>query len=93
MLILVLFTCCGHKNGRKNQPAPFDLPALDGKRYKLSDQKNKVVIIDFWATWCAPCRKETAYLQKLNERNKPRGLVILGITLEDPDIVNGYPDP
>jgi len=89
-LILFLLTGCCDNNSKKDQPPPFDLPAMDGKRYNLSDQKNKVVVIDFWATWCAPCRKETAYLQRLNEIYKPRGLVLFGITLDDPDIVKGY---
>ena len=50
----------------KGQPAPdFALKTLDGKDVKLSDMKGKVTVIDFWATWCPPCRKSLPHIQKI----------------------------
>ncbi len=52
----------------EGQPAPdFTMQTLDGKTVKLSDQKGSVVLMDFWATWCPPCRKSLPHIQKLSE--------------------------
>ncbi len=64
-------------------PAPdTKFLTLDGKTKSLSDYKGKVVLIDFWATWCGPCRMAMPGLQKLHESMKSRGLVVLGVSLD-----------
>ncbi len=63
-------------------PAPdFTLPDLDGKPVKLSDFKGKVVILDFWATWCRPCVMEIPSFVKLQKKYKD-DLVVIGIDLD-----------
>lgn len=60
----------------------FSLKDLNGKVVKLSDFKNKIVIIDFWATWCGPCRKGIPDLVSL-QKTYGKDVVILGITVDD----------
>ncbi|MBC7330545.1 redoxin domain-containing protein [bacterium] len=68
----------------EGQLAPdFTLQSLDGKTYKLSDLKGKVVLIDFWATWCPPCQEELPIIEKLHKEFSGKGLVVLGINDED----------
>ena len=62
----------------------FALKSLDGKTVKLSDYKGKVVIIDFWATWCKPCNKPIPELNKVYELYKEKGLEIIGINCDGP---------
>lgn len=65
------------------QPAPeWTLYDLDGKPVSSSDFKGKVVVIDFWATWCAPCREEIPGYIALQEKYGKDGLVIVGISLD-----------
>jgi thiol-disulfide isomerase/thioredoxin len=68
-----------------SKPFPFDfrLPGLDGKPVALASFKGKVVLIDFWGTWCAPCRKETPHLVELARKYKEKGLEIVGLTYEN----------
>lgn len=61
----------------------FSLTSINGKTYSLSDLKGKVVLIDFWATWCPPCRRAIPYLCEIFEAYRDRGLIILGIACED----------
>jgi thiol-disulfide isomerase/thioredoxin len=63
--------------------ADFTLDDLNGKPYKLSDLRGKVVLVNFWATWCPPCRREMPDLDKLQARFSPQGLVVLSISDED----------
>ncbi|MCX7765356.1 MAG: redoxin domain-containing protein [Candidatus Sumerlaeia bacterium] len=60
----------------------FTLTALDGTKYTLSAQKGKVVLLDFWATWCSPCVKLLPDIQKLYKEYKDKGLVVWGINSE-----------
>lgn len=67
----------------EGQKAPdFSLKDLKGKTVKLSGLRGKPVLIDFWATWCPPCRKELPHIQKIHQDLKSKGLVVLGITNE-----------
>jgi peroxiredoxin len=67
----------------RRQQADFTLADLDGKNWTLKDLRGKVVLVNFWATWCPPCRKEMPDLEKLYRRFKDQGLVMLVISDED----------
>jgi peroxiredoxin len=63
----------------------FTLPDLEGNRLTLSDFKGKVIILNFWATWCPPCREEIPDFVELYEEYKDDGLVIIGVNLDRGD--------
>lgn len=60
----------------------WELRDVDGKTVKLSDFKDKVVVLDFWATWCPPCRKEIPGFVALQKQYGKDGLAIVGISLD-----------
>jgi cytochrome c biogenesis protein CcmG/thiol:disulfide interchange protein DsbE len=71
---------------RNPDPAPdFKLAGLDGKPVALADSKGKVVLVNFWATWCGPCRAEIPDLVELQKKYKDR-LQILGLAVDDEDL-------
>ena len=55
---------------------------LDGQRISRSSLRNKVVIVDFWASWCDPCRQEMPVLERLHRRLRSRGLVVIGVSVD-----------
>lgn len=60
----------------------FSLPDLAGKNHEPKEWKGKVVLIDFWATWCVSCRETIPVLRRLNEKYRDKGLVVAGISLD-----------
>jgi cytochrome c biogenesis protein CcmG/thiol:disulfide interchange protein DsbE len=70
----------------KGKPAPaFALEDLSGKKVSLASYKGKAVLINFWATWCAPCKIETPWLIELRNQYAAQGFEILGISADDID--------
>jgi peroxiredoxin len=68
----------------KGAKAPdWRLEALDGKTYRLSDLKGAAVVLNFWATWCAPCRVEANWLAEIYDEFRPRGLAVLGVSMDE----------
>ena len=68
----------------KGQPAPdFELVALDGHKIKLSDYKGKAVVLNFWATWCAPCKIEIPWFVELEKQYGPQGMEIVGVAMDE----------
>lgn len=68
---------------RRRDHPDFTLKDLSGRSWRIADLRGKVVLLNFWATWCPPCRKEIPALESLNARFAPQGLVVLGISDED----------
>jgi len=65
-------------------PAPdFTLPDLERGRVSLKDFRGKLLMLNFWASWCVPCREEMPAMERLYQRYKDRGFVILGVNIKD----------
>ncbi len=88
-LIIVSFCLSGVAlaGGGAKAPAPdFTLKTLSGDNLKLSEHRGEVVMINFWASWCGPCRQEMPVLDALYSQYKDLGFTILGVNVEeDPD--------
>ena len=66
-------------------PPALTLKDLDGRLHQLSDYRGKVVLINFWATWCGPCRDEMPSIQGLKEKLAGRPFVVLAVNLDEPE--------
>ena len=93
--VLLVLLGCGHgtepqgtkqPDGVARAVAPessLQIPTLEGSTVTVDQYRGKVVLVNFWATWCAPCRTEIPWLIEFNQKYGPKGLVILGVAMDD----------
>jgi cytochrome c biogenesis protein CcmG/thiol:disulfide interchange protein DsbE len=87
--LLPLEACTSKEKEVERSLAPdFTLEDLSGKKVSLSDHRGQFVLIDFWATWCPPCLRSIPELVDLHGKYREKGLVVLGISLDDPSRVD-----
>jgi peroxiredoxin len=71
--------------GLEGQPAPaLELKLLDGNPVRLADAAGKVVLVNYWATWCEPCRAEMPAMDAYYRRHRDQGLIILAVSMDKP---------
>lgn len=81
--------------GEADRLAPsFAARTFDGKTFRMQEQRGKPIVLDFWATWCAPCRASMPHLNGLQERFSRDGLVVVGLSVDDmpPSAVKKFAD-
>jgi len=85
---IVFLSACSDKQTPADSAtfaAEFSLQDLNGNTVKLSDYRGRVVLLEFWATWCPPCRAAIPDIEKIHQRYKDKGLVVLAISLDKGD--------
>ena len=91
LLALTLFACGARDGGgattaTSSSAAPdFALRDLDGQTVRLSDHRGKVVLVNFWATWCVPCAAELPHLERLYGKYRDQGFLVLAISMDGPE--------
>ena len=93
LLALVLLAACDARGDSSppatgalttGTPAPaLAAPRLDGAPFDLASQRGKLVLVDFWASWCEPCRRELPVLEQLHQQHAAAGLVVVGVSVDE----------
>jgi peroxiredoxin len=93
LIVIGLFTGCSMEKGKGvGDIAPdFTLKSVDGHDVSLSEYRGKVVLIDFWATWCPPCEDSVPSFNNIYKKYKDNGFIILGLSLDNkPSVVKTF---
>ncbi len=69
--------------GERNTAPDFTLKDADGRSVSLSDYKGRVVLLNFWATWCGPCKIEIPWFVEFERRHKDKGFAVLGVSMDE----------
>lgn len=86
LISFVIAGCTAETDVQTVKEAPdFTLKSITGEKISLKDFRGDVVLVDFWATWCGPCRSTIPDLVKIQDKYREKGVSILGISLDDPD--------
>ena len=83
------------KPAAERNPAPdFELKDMSGKPARLSDYRGQVVLLNFWATWCGPCKLEIPWFVEFEQKHKDRGFAVLGVSMDEDgwEVVKPYLD-
>jgi peroxiredoxin len=97
LLVPLLFACGEQADAPNTQQSTtvttgFSLPNLEGESHSLSHWEGQVVMLNFWAPWCPPCRKEVPAFIELQEKYAERGFTIVGITVDTRDNAQTFAD-
>ncbi|HDZ24410.1 MAG TPA: TlpA family protein disulfide reductase [Desulfobacteraceae bacterium] len=84
MALLLLNVGCQSKVDALQTAPDFSLKDVNGNDITLSQFKGRIVVLDFWATWCPPCRMSIPELTRLQKEFRSQGLVVIGVSLDDP---------
>ena len=92
LLVIALLVGVFINANAQRVPVPnISMPTLDGGQWSLKEHKGEVVVLNFWATWCEPCRTEVPYLIKLRSELGSKGLAVAGVTLDEgTDVVKKF---
>jgi thiol-disulfide isomerase/thioredoxin len=89
-IIFVLLLTASSCNRNKVNINKLQLEDLDGNPVNLSDYKDKTIVLNFWATWCPPCRQEKPLLEKARQELADEGFEFVMVSQEDPEIIRKY---
>lgn len=87
-IALLLFSCTKEPSGAGNIAPGFTLSDINGNKVRLSDLKGRVVMVEFWATWCPPCRESAPVLNGLYKKYRDRGFTLLAVSIDKGQDVN-----
>jgi len=85
VIVLTILFGCSNKGDSSSgsKAADFTLQDMNGKNVRLSDYRGKVVLLEFWATWCPPCRASIPGIERISKAYKDKGLVVLAVSLDE----------
>ena len=78
----LLFASTGAALSVGDDPPPIDMPDQHGEKVDLEELRGKVVLVDFWASWCGPCKQEMPVLEALHKKYADQGLVVVGVNID-----------
>jgi len=82
-ILAMVVVGCKHKASANGGPTQVVIKSLDGKDITVAQYKGKVVLVNFWATWCEPCKEEIPWMIEFQKKYSPRGFTILGVSMDE----------